>query len=77
MTDLTNGNIEDIERHLRAPATSFRELLLAGAAFAVIANDIDALPLRASDDSITGVTVGDLRKLRDALVAAGWRKDEV
>lgn len=77
----TLGNIEDIERALRAPATSFRELLLAGAAFVLAANALDECHL--SNDTplrehltVPQPTVGDLRRLRDALVAAGWKPDE-
>lgn len=79
----TSGNIEDVERHLRAPATSFRQLLLAGTPFVRAANIIDALSPRISDDQplreyVPGAwpTVGDLRRLRDALVAAGWKPGE-
>lgn len=62
-------------------------LLRAGDPFARVANIIDAEPPaginRFPDDTplrnvIPGAwpTVGDLRKLRDALVAAGWRKEQ-
>lgn len=77
-----SGNIEDIERHLRAPATSFRELLLAGAKFAHAADVIDAMAAERVPDHTPlhrvgfNFTAGDLRKLRNALVAAGWKPDE-
>lgn len=81
----TFGNIADIERQLRGPATSFRELISAGSPFVRVANIIDDLPpLRRVTDNVPLIeampydcpTVGDLRKLRDALVAAGWKPDE-
>ena len=72
----------DIERHLHAPATSFRELLLAGTTFVRAANTVDTLPGKYPDHmplrNVTfpgGPTVGDLRQLRDALIAAGWRSE--
>ena len=84
--DLSTGGIEEIERVLRAPATSFRELLLAGDKFARLADYLDALPPSehvANEVPLRKVlfnlrpTVGDIRKLRDALVVAGWRKEDV
>ena len=55
-------------------------LMAACDTFARAANVIDALPDRLSDDEplrdvIPGIwpTLGDLRRLRDELVACGWQ----
>lgn len=57
-------------------------LLKTAEPFARVANIIDALPDRAHDrESLRNhmpavwPTVGDVRRLRDAAVAAGWRNE--